>query len=186
MDILNDIIKYTSLSEASAKRLTAIATKRDFRKGTILVERGRVFRNVYIIGEGVARAFHSVEGEERNFWIGAEGETIFSPSGITLGRTSPDTIETVEYCVLYHFDYDDLRALCHTDVQISNWWIGIVEIELFKAVERLTAFTSMNATERYLQILQEKPWMIQRIPQVQLASYLGITPQSLSRIRAKH
>jgi len=78
-----------------------------------------------------------------------------------------------------------MKALCRSDIYLLSWWNDVVEGELVKAIDRLTAFTSMNAKERYLQIIDQRPWMLQRVPLTHLASYLGVTAQSLSRIRGQ-
>jgi len=80
--------------------------------------------------------------------------------------------------VLYHFDYDAMKAQCHSDIHLLGCWNDVVEMELVKAIDRLTAFTSMNAKERYLQVLKEHPWMLQRVPLAHLASYLGVIPRA--------
>gem|GEM_PF-6994286 len=98
--MVEDIIRFTQLPGSSARLLSEVTTSMEFPKGSILVNRGDVCRDVYIIVKGMARAYHNVDIEERNFWIGAEGEYIFSPSSITLGKPSPD-----------HRDAGPLRAV---------------------------------------------------------------------------
>jgi CRP-like cAMP-binding protein len=184
MDILDSIRRLTVLPADSAERLTELSTRKEFRSGDTIFRIGKTYRDVYLIAEGALRAYHPSDGEQRNFWFGFEGDSLFSEVGITLGEPSPETVETMEYSVLYHIDYDALRLLCQQDIAVSNWWNNVLATELARVAHRLITFTSMNASERYRQLLLESPHILQRVPLIHIASYLGVTPQSLSRIRA--
>lgn len=185
MDKRDAIISLTHLPTEAACRLADIATRKEYRSCEAIFRIGKTYRDVYIIAEGSLRAFRSVDGEQRNFWFGFEGDCLFSELGITRSAPSPEAVETMEYTTLYHIAYNDLRELCQHDIAVSNWWNYILLSELGRVAHRLMSFTSLNASERYAQLLCESPHILQRVPLIHVASYLGVTPQSLSRIRAR-
>jgi len=181
---IDELMRTASVSVGVARSLANLGTSEWAEPSSEIIRRGRVCRQVYIVLEGAVRVFRSVEGEERNFWFGIEGDLLYSDAGIVMREASKETFEAIERCRLFRFDYDEMMERCATDFELFRWWNGMVHRELYNAVERLSAFTSMNATERYLQLLCEHPSIVQRIPLAHIASYLGVTPQSLSRIRA--
>jgi CRP-like cAMP-binding protein len=135
MEITEAIQRWTGMRREAAENMSSITKIENVSKDCVLVQRGHICREVYIVDDGSVRAFHSVEGEEKNFWIGAEGSYVFSPCGTSFRQKSPDTIVTIEYSKLLHFGYDQLIELCEHDNNIANWWRRVVEIELVKSVE---------------------------------------------------
>lgn len=119
------------------------------------------------------------------FWIGAEGSTLLSMKGFTEELAGYETIELMEDSVLYRLHRDDLHRLFATDIHIANWGRRFAERELLQTEERLIPFLFTTASERYKKLLSEHPDLLQRLPLECLASYIGVTPVSLSRIRGE-
>lgn len=95
-----------------------------------------------------------------------------------------EDIELLENCELYLLKTSDLQKLFEKDIHIANWGRKFAEQELIKTEERLISHQFQTATERYKELLKENPDLIQRVKLGHIASYLGITQVSLSRIRA--
>ena len=91
----------------------------------------------------------------------------------------------MENSVLYLLKRNDLYELFKEDIHIANWGRKFAELEFLQTEERLISLLFSTATERYVALLKDNSDLLQRIPFECLASYLGITPVSLSRIRAK-
>ncbi len=96
-----------------------------------------------------------------------------------------ENIELLEACELYELKIDNLRKLYQQDIHIANWGRRLAEQELIKTEERLISRQVRAAGERYKDLMKQHPEFLQRIQLGYIASYLGITQVSLSRIRAE-
>ena len=94
-------------------------------------------------------------------------------------------MELMENSVLYLLKRKDLHELFKEDIHIANWGRKFAESEFLQTEERLISLLFTTTSERYMKLIQNNPELLQRIPLECLASYLGITLVSLSRIRAK-
>lgn len=155
-------------------------------KGFHVFEAGKVESDVYFLSRGIARAFmQGHDGKDVTFWIGIEGDSLLSLKSYVHGRPGYETIELMEDSELFRVTRKELEELYHEDIWIANWGRKLAESELIRTEERLIPMLFMTATERYTRLLKDNPELLQRIPLECLASYLGITPVSLSRIRAR-
>lgn len=93
-------------------------------------------------------------------------------------------MELLEDSVLYKINLTSLAELFKTDLEICNWARQLIEKEFVRTEHHLISVLSLSAAERYAQLQKEKPDMLQRIPLRHIASYLGISSEHLSRIRA--
>jgi CRP-like cAMP-binding protein len=96
-----------------------------------------------------------------------------------------ETIELLEPCELYEIQTEDLRKLFNSDIHIANWGRKFAEQELIKVEERFIFRQCKTALERYKDLINNDPALLQRVQLAYIASYLGITPVSLSRIRSE-
>lgn len=96
-----------------------------------------------------------------------------------------ETMELMEDSVLYVLKRKKLKELFSEDLHIANWGRRYAEMELLATEERLLSMLSAIASERYKELLEKEPDLLQRLPLGSIATYLGVTQASLSRIRAK-
>ena len=185
MDINEIIDRIHHIPESSAGKLVACFSEISLPKGFRMLEAGKVETDIYFIRHGLARAFIPVDGEEITFWLGKEGDAIFSLKSYTDNLPGYETIELMEDSDLYRLKRDALQLLFKEDIEIANWGRRFAEHEFQQAEQRLIPFLHTTASERYARLLEESPDLLQRLPLEHLASWLGITPVSLSRIRAR-
>ena len=185
MDINEIIERVHHIPEASADKLASCLSEMSLPKGFRVLEAGKVETDIYFIRRGLARAFIPVDGEEITFWLGKEGDAIFSLKSYTDNLPGYETIELMEDSDLYRLKRDALQQLFNEDIGIANWGRRFAEREFLQTEQRLIPFLCTTASERYARLLEESPDLLQRLPLEHLASWLGITPVSLSRIRAK-
>ena len=157
----------------------------EVKKGRILVEADKVCKDVFFVAEGIVRAYCYAKGRDITFWIGEEGTVALSMQSYISGKPGYESIVTIEDCVLYKISIDDLHELYGHDVNIANWGRVFAEKEILRAEKALIPQLFTTGSERYEQLLNEHPQLLNRIPLENLASYLGVTPVSLSRIRSK-
>lgn len=184
MDIRTIISRIHPLPDPSWARLEGCLSEIRRPKGTQVIATGKVERSVFFLAQGIARAYFPVDGKEVTFWIGAEGSTLFSMKSLVAGEKGYETIELMEDSLLYRLDREELYRLFEEDIHIANWGRKFAETELMHTEERLIPLLFTKASERYAALLRGHPELLQRMPLECLASYLGITPVSLSRIRA--
>lgn len=180
--IINQIY---ALPNASLELLKECISEVSFIKGTILLRAEKVETDFYFIKKGIVRAYSDTENGEITFWFGREGEAIISMNSYIENKKAYETIELLENCDLYKININELQSLYLKDIHIANFGRKLAEKELVKTEERLISRQFKSAAERYNELLKENPELIQRVQLGHIASYLGITQVSLSRIRAE-
>lgn len=186
MQIIEQAIRQIyPLSESAFGQLTALMHRQELPKGHILFREGEVSNKVFFIEQGIARAFCYRNDQEVTFWFGSEGALIFSYYSYVAGKPGYETVELLERSVVYVVDLGRLQELYKTNIELANWGRKLAEYELIKTEERFMVFQFQSATERYQALLKHSPELIQRVPLNQIASYLGVTQVTLSRIRSE-
>ena len=176
--------QYFILSDESKTLIANKIVEVELKKGTIILESDKIEKKLYFIRSGVVRAFTINDGDEVTFWFGEEGSSIISMRSYVENKTSYESIELLEDCILYEIKISDLNNLYETNLEIANWGRKLAEIELIKTEERLIELQLGTASDRYSKLLQNNPSIINRVKLGYIASYLGISQVQLSRIRA--
>jgi len=184
MDIHEIINNIYTMPPGSSGRLTERLSRVDYPKGHRILKAGRTETNIFFLETGIARAFISVKGRDVTFWIGQEGSAIVSLKSYVNNRPGYETVELMEDSSLYMLPRKDLYELFDEDIHIANWGRKFAESEFLRTEERLISLLFTTATERYMELIKSNPGLLQRMSLESLASYLGVTPVSLSRIRA--
>jgi len=185
MDIGNIIDNIYPLAEQPKDLLKERIYEITYPKAHLLFKENRISSKVYFIKKGIVRAFANRDEEEITFWFGKEGDAVISMKNYVDNQKGYETIELMESCELYEIQTEDLRALYNNDIQIANWGRKFAEQELVKIEERFISRQCKTAVERYKELMNNDPGLLQRVQLVHIASYLGITPVSLSRIRSE-
>lgn len=180
-DILNAVYR---MPETSIAKLAENISEITYPKGSHILEAGKTERNIYFIAKGIVRAYVEAKGKEITFWIGTEGATVVSLKSYISNEQGYETVECMEDATLYVLKRNVLEALFQEDIHIANWGRKFAEAEFLRAEEKFIPLLFTAASERYQTLLKNNPELLQRIPLECLATYLGITPVSLSRIRA--
>ena len=158
-------------------------TPRLLKEGELLLEEGRICNHLYYVDQGLLRFFVWKDGVDKTKFFTFDDYLFTSQYSFSTRKPATENIQTIEDCTLLQVTYGDLQTLYE---QIPNWrkFIQSVIQEVSHFTEEiLTELQTETAENRYRRMLTEEPAMIQRIPLKYLASYLGIAPQSLSRIR---
>lgn len=165
-------------------KLSTYITEKSYSKGHILFSNDKLERNIYIIKKGIARAYIESEGKDVTIWFGKENDVIISARGYVYGEKGYETMELLEDSVLYEIELCRLSALYYDDIDICNWGRRFIEREFALTERHLISNLTQSAKERYLYLIQHKKAILQRVQLQHIASYLGISPEHLSRIRA--
>ena len=185
MDLDNIIDNIYPLSEGAKTLLKERIFEINYPKSHVLFKVNRIDPKVYFIKKGMVRAYANQGDEEITFWFGKEGDAVISMKNYVENQKGYETIELLEPCELYEIHTEDLRKLYNSEIQIANWGRKFAEQELIKIEERFISRQCKTALERYRELMNNDPALLQRVQLVYIASYLGITPVSLSRIRSE-
>lgn len=172
------------IPEESFQKLEEKADLVHYTKGVSLFEMGKKGSDLYFIQKGIARAYCYSNDAEITFWFGREGDAVFSYNSYIHGTKGYEQVELLENTSLYHFKTDELHKLFNEDIHLANWGRKLAETELVKTEERLISRLFKSAKQRYNEMLQADAQLLQRVQLGHIASFLGITQVSLSRIRA--
>jgi len=175
-----------SISDKSLHEVHEYIEEIEYPRGHILSEEGKVEHYLYFLHKGIVRAYTtSSNGDEITFWFGMEGDIVCSMMNYIEKKPSYESIELLEDCSLSRIPANRLKELYLSNLEWANWGRKYIEHEVIKAENRLIKQQFLTATERYQSLLKEKPELLQRVPLGMIASFLGMTQVSLSRIRGK-
>lgn len=173
-----------NLPLAASLQLLDKMERMTFRKGEYLVKEGGRNSNFYIIYKGLWRGHYLHKGVDMSLWFASEGEAVFSTWGYVENTPSLVTIEAMCDSEVYVISKSRLEDFFASSVELANFGRRIFEKQFLSLENWLLSAGSPRAEERYLTLLEENPELLQYVPLKHIASYLWVTPQSLSRIRA--
>ncbi|GMQ30695.1 Crp/Fnr family transcriptional regulator [Algoriphagus confluentis] len=176
--------KYISLTEEEKNVLLSLDLFRSVKKGTILLKEGQRSKDSYFVLKGCIRTYYMIEGEEKTTAFFTELEPL-TPHCVITKAPSEYFVSCLEDSILVVAD-SDTGAEMNSKFPKFDLMCRILSEELLaKQQLDFDEFKTSSPEQRYLNLLQKRPDLIQRVPQHQLASFLGIQPQSLSRLRAR-
>ncbi|MEM1134737.1 MAG: Crp/Fnr family transcriptional regulator [Bacteroidota bacterium] len=177
--------KYTPISKATFSELLTISTLKPTEKGEFLLHTGQTARKIYFICEGIVTSlFITQEGGThiKNFFLA--GNFAASTVSAMLSVPSSFSLEILEGGFIFELDFKRYKQLILENEELKLFYIAYVEQKwIIENERRQISFATQTATERYLTFLKEYPTLEDRVTQHHIASYLGVTPTQLSRIR---
>lgn len=174
----------TILSPESIVLLTSILKEKSFKKGEIVLEAGEVCNEAFFITKGLMRSFYQIpDGNQKTYVISCEHNLFTEHCSFSTQKPSLDSIEALEDTDVLYFTYDDLMDVYKKSHELESVGRKLSDINFVVAKNRLRSLMNDDAPTRYLKFLKGYQNLLDRIPQHIVASYLGITPQSLSRLK---
>jgi len=174
------------LSEGLKQLIETYSYVIDVEAKVRLIDIGKVQKQIYFILKGGVRSYYiDPAGNEISSWLLFEGELAIAVYSFFSQKPSFETLETLEPCSLLVLSYDKLNELYHQFPEFN--FIGRVLTERYyiKSEEKANELRMLPAIERYRNLMERHPNILKRTPLGIIASYLGITQSTLSRIRAK-
>ena len=155
----------------------------DVKAKTVLLAEGQVATHLYVIRQGCVRIWLNHRGKELTAQFFVEGEAVASLESFLTGEPSEFTLETVEPCTLEVLTKTEFDRLMAGHAGFREWFQQLTTRRLIGYVHHLLSYIRDTPQERYQDLVRNRPQLLQRVPQHYIASYLGITGVSLSRIR---
>lgn len=184
-NIITSIRNYYPVSDESLNLLVEHFTAHHFPAKHLIIRGDVIDRNVYFIEKGLTRSYCLVDGDEHTTWFSKEGDITFGLSCLYHNKAGFEFVETIEPTIAYSIPISILNRLYENNIEIANWGRVIHQECLFTLqcvrIDNLT----MTAKERYNVLLKRFPDICQRVNLGYIASFLGISISTLSRIRAE-
>lgn len=184
-EIVKLISRYLELTSEEASAFAECIPIKLFKKGDILLREGQVSRDSYFVIQGCIRKYYIIGGEERTTEFYVEDESVASLQSYTNKTPANHYFECVEDSRLAVLNYEKEQELFKRVPKYEALCRMSMQNDFGQQQEALAKFITSSPEERYKTLLETRFDLIQRIPQYHLASYLGVKPESLSRIRKR-
>lgn len=183
--VIDKIRSRIDLPEESVGELTRCVIPCSFPRRHKIVEAGKRSGYAYFIEKGMTRSFWLVDGEEITTSFSLEGSIVFSMDELYYGFDSEEFIETIECVEAYAISVSDLRRLWAVDLALARWGLLIHQDEYRRLHRSHKERLTLSASERYEAFCLQFPDVCRRARLGDIASYLGVTLPTLSRLRSK-
>ena len=175
---------FPNLDGQSIDTILLQATYLPYTKGTELITEGKRHHYFYLIIEGGVKSYYYKQSKEICLWFAFENEVVSTIKTFE-GEPSNETIELLTDSKLIRFKTAPIKELAQNDLSISNWIIELITDHAVFLEERLYGLQFMTSHERYKELINVAPEILQKVSITDIASFLGVSRETLSRIRAK-
>lgn len=183
--LLRQLKKYGNLTTEIEAELNVKIKILKKQEGDFLLKKGQIISNLFVIETGLVRSFYQTEQREINLWFGFENTILGSIFPLCFSQPSIENIQFLEDTILYYISQDDLESFYKYSQEMNTIGRKIAEEYCAVLEERSFTLQTQTAEERYHWFLKNQPEALQRISLGHIASYLGISQETLSRIRKK-
>jgi CRP-like cAMP-binding protein len=179
----SNLFKNSGFSENEQEIVMQYFENKIYRKKTILLKEGKVSNEVFYITKGCMRLFCEKDGEELSTYFFTENMFAGSYDSFISRKPSKVSIETLEDCEVFTLSHKSLDELYVVFPKMNEFVRKSIEERFVVLHDLFISYILNSPEERYLTLHKDRPDLLNRIPQHQIASFLGITPVSLSRIK---
>ncbi len=187
MSLLAEILrKHTDLSERKIKAVVAAYKPFKTKRNHVLLRKGEIAIHLYFVEKGCLRVFVTDEsGNQFTRFLIEEGMDGTAFPSFIQQKPSSAFIQCIGKCEVLRISYGDREKLYNAIPEMEKYYRKIIERAYVDAIHRIESLISMSTKERYHQLLQEKPRLLQQLPANVIAEYLGISKETLSRLKSR-
>ena len=175
--------RYSTMTHEELDALEGILVPMKFNKGELILKEGEVCRNIYWVARGLIRQFYYKNGKELTEYMAAEGTVCMSIESLFKEEPTRQQIQAIEPTILYALPKQALEREAVRNVNIQMLYRKILEESLIISQVHADMVRFESAQERYTKLVKRSPQLVLRAPLVYIASYLQMTPETLSRVR---
>lgn len=183
LDKINDFIH--RLDQETLALLHSISTVKTFKKGDYLLRQDEICKKSYLIEKGIARKYYINDGKEITTELFFENDIAISFDSYCLQKPGREFIQALTDITISQTEYGTFQAAKRKNPKLVELDLMMTEYYAMWLEDRLFQFHTLDATNRYLLLLSKHPHIIQSISLTYIASYLGVSLETLSRVRAK-
>lgn len=181
-DLQNFFRQYADLSQAELEQITRSFQRKEMKKNDFLLRQGEVCKDLVYVQKGCLRLYYIKDGVEVSVWFAFPQSSAIEIYSFISGKPSNYFIQAIEDSDVHYLPKAVLDKLCEKQPAMQTVMKNFWEDVILHLLERFTSLQTDTAEQRYLDLLS-KPAYMEAIPQKYLASFIGVTPTSLSRIR---
>lgn len=179
-----NIYKHPNIKKEDYKTIINAHTKVEFGKNDTILKEGKISNEYYLIKKGLFRSYViDYKGHEITTDFFGPNDILIEVASLFLRTPSKENIQALTDCEVYKIDFNNFQNLYGTIDGFTEWGRSWMSHQLFMAKHRAVTMHTQSASQRYLELMSQKPQIIQEVPLKYIATYLGITDTSLSRIR---
>lgn len=182
-NLIETFRRIANIKPDNEKALLGSIEKKEYPPRTLLQAQNKTSNKIYFVEKGIARTFYYKEGRDITHWLAIENDFVGSISSFFMRRPSNKIVETVEHCVLWEFEHQKLEDLIALNPEFDKIVRLFAYYGLSLLEERFDNLQFYTAKERFDILLEKQPEILKRVPLGMIASYLGMTQETLSRIR---
>lgn len=184
MDQLIDHLRnYYRLSEEANEAIMQCLEEKFFSKGDLLLPAGQRCRYMYFLAKGAVRGYYILDGKEITHWFGFENAFVTSFHSFITGEAAVESIQFLEGSIVWAISKESITQLMNSYPEIERLVRIVYEQYYIRLEERYVNAHFKTAAIRYKDLLDNNPHILERVPLGYISSYLGITQETLSRIR---
>ena len=183
--LIENIKAYTPLTKQEIELLTTSTVKRTFKKNELIFSEGKVANDIFYVSKGCVRLFYNANGTDKTAFFYVEGQFICAGESYTFNIPAIENYQAVEETDLFVFNKAAIEQLLLKAPKFELIARIAVENELITCQKVIASFVTKSAEERYIDLLTTQGDLFLRVPQHYIASFLGVSPETLSRIKTR-
>lgn len=184
-ELIAEINRYYTLGKKEVQLLEQNVRMLHFPKDAVVIEKGKIDDSIYFIRKGIWRAYVDRDGEQTTLFFAVPGESYLSSWGYVRGMPTRLTVIASTNSEALELKKSTLQELLRSAPALHAWLHAIAFKTLLDNDDMLVDISDPKAEKRYLAFMKKAPDIFQNVPLKEIAGFIGVTPQSLSRIRAK-
>lgn len=176
--------QYPQLPAKERQLIESILIRKEYKKGEILLKEGEISHHIIFIGSGMVRQFYYKNGKDITEHFSYEGCLMMCIESLLKQEPTHLMAEALENSIIFQLPYEQLQKLMLRYREINRFYQKILEYALIVSQEKADSWRFETARERYHRLWKNHPEVIKRAPLSHIASYLLMTPETLSRVRS--
>lgn len=185
VDLIENIKAYIPLTDQETTFLKELVEKRVFHKNDIIFSEGKVSDEIYFVTKGCVRLFYNVDGNDKTAFFYTEGKFICAGESYTYNVPAIENYQAIEQTEIFVFTKSKIEILLKKVPKFEIIARIATENELITCQKMIASFVTKSPEERYIDLINTQAELFQRVPQQYIASFLGVSPETLSRIKSR-
>ena len=183
--LIESINTYILLNDSELLSLQNAVEKRTYKKNDVIFTEGKISSEIYFVEKGCVRLFYNVDGNDKTAFFYTEGQFICAGESYTYNIPAIENYQVIEQTEIFVFTKKKAEKLLSEAPRLEVIARIATENELITCQKVIASFVTKSAEERYTDLLNTQGELFQRVPQQYIASFLGVSPETLSRIKRR-